>query len=151
VGLELILPAAVVAIRSRRALPGYETDTINVTGRSPNMGDIRRAIYPPGASSRAKEDHRAAHVALIGSSVAEALFPDGRAVGKTLMMDGAEYTWWASTPKPRRILRREPGMDNALDIPLHTAESRYPQIDRFMITAKAKPGMREEAYQEVEA
>ena len=37
-----------------------------------------------------------------------------------------------------------------MDIPLHTAESRYPQIDRFMITAKAKPGMRDEAYQEVE-
>jgi putative ABC transport system permease protein len=27
---------------------------------------------------------------------------------------------------------------------------RYPQIDRFMITAKAKPGMRENAFQEVE-
>jgi len=34
-------------------------------------------------------------------------------------------------------------MDNAVDIPLRTAESRYPQVDRFMITAKARPGMRE--------
>jgi putative ABC transport system permease protein len=36
-------------------------------------------------------------------------------------------------------------------MPLRTAESRYPQITRFMIIAKAKPGKRQEAYDEVEA
>jgi putative ABC transport system permease protein len=82
--------------------------------------------------------------------VAEALFPDGRAVGKTLMMDGAEYTVVGVYAKAKGGFFGENGMDNAFDIPLHTAESRYPQIDRFLITAKAKPGMRDEAYQEVE-
>ena len=44
----------------------------------------------------------------------------------------------------------ENGQDNEIDIPLHTAESRYPQINRFMIVAQAKPGKRQEAYDEVE-
>jgi putative ABC transport system permease protein len=36
-------------------------------------------------------------------------------------------------------------------IPLRTAETRYPQVDRFMITAKALPGKRQDAYDEVDA
>ena len=31
-----------------------------------------------------------------------------------------------------------------------TADARYPQIDRFMIVAKARPGKRQDAYDEVE-
>jgi putative ABC transport system permease protein len=42
-------------------------------------------------------------------------------------------------------------MDNAIVMPLRTAESRYPQITRFMIIAKARPGKRQEAFDEVEA
>src|SRR5208283_2909422 len=40
VGLELILPPAVDGNPITARVPGYETDTINVTGRSPNMEDI---------------------------------------------------------------------------------------------------------------
>jgi putative ABC transport system permease protein len=150
VGLELILPAAVDGNPLTARVPGYETDTINVSGRSPNMGDISPRDFSSGRFFSSEEDRRAAHVALIGSSVAEALFPDGRAVGKALMMDGAEYRVVGVYAKAKGGFFGENGMDNALDIPLHTAESRYPQIDRFMITAKARTGMRDEAYQEVE-
>jgi putative ABC transport system permease protein len=78
------------------------------------------------------------------------LFPDGHAAGKTFNMDGAEYTVVGVYAKAKGGFFGENGMDNAVDMPLHTAMSRYPQIDRFMITAKAKTGMREEAFQEVE-
>jgi putative ABC transport system permease protein len=82
--------------------------------------------------------------------VAEALFPDGHALGRAIMMDGAEYIVIGVYAKAKGGFFGENGMDNAIDIPLTTARSRYPQIDRFMITAKAKVGMRDEAYQEVE-
>jgi putative ABC transport system permease protein len=150
VGLDLLLPAAVNGSPITARVPGYETDTINVSGRSPNMDEITPRDFSSGRFFTSEEDHRAAHVAMIGASVAEALFPDGRAVGKTLTMDGAEYTVVGVYAKAKGGFFGENGMDNAMDIPLHTAESRYPQIDRFMITAKAKPGMRDEAYQEVE-
>jgi len=150
VGLELILPPAVDGNPLTARVPGYETDTINVSGRSPNMDEISPRDFSSGRFFSTEEDHRGAHVALIGDSVAEALFPDGHAVGKAFMMDGAEYTVVGVYAKAKGGFFGENGMDNAVDIPLHTARTRYPQIDRFMITAKAKPGMRDEAYQEVE-
>ena len=150
VGLEMILPPAVDGNPLTARVPGYETDTINVAGRSPNMDEISPRDFSSGRFFSSEEDHRGAHVALIGDSVAEALFPDGHAVGKAFMMDGAEYTVVGVYAKAKGGFFGENGMDNAVDIPLHTARTRYPQIDRFMITAKAKPGMREEAYQEVE-
>jgi putative ABC transport system permease protein len=150
VGLELLLPAAVDGNPITARVPGYETDTINVTGRSPIMDDISPRDFSSGRFFSSEEDHRGAHVALIGDSVAQALFPDGRPIGKAFMMDGAEYTIVGVYAKAKGGFFGENGMDNAIDIPLHTARTRYPQIDRFMITAKAKPGMRDEAYQEVE-
>jgi putative ABC transport system permease protein len=87
---------------------------------------------------------------MIGASVAEALFPDGRGVGKTFMMDGAEYTVIGVYAKAKGGFFGENGMDNSVDMPLHTASTRYPQVDRFMLTAKSRTGQREEAFQEVE-
>ena len=150
VGLELLLPAAVDGNPLTARVPGYETDTIGVTGRSPNMQDISPRDFAQGRFFTPEEDHRGAHVAVIGSSVAEALFPDGRGLGRAVMMNGAEYVVIGIYDKAKGGFFGENGMDNAFDIPLQTARSRYPQIDRFMITAKAKPGQRDEAYQEVE-
>jgi putative ABC transport system permease protein len=150
VGLELLLPAAVDGKPITARVPGYESDTIGVTGRSPNMQDISPRDFAAGRSFTSEEDHRSAHVAVIGASVAEALFPDGHGVSRALMMDGAEYTVIGIYAKAKGGFFGENGMDNAIDIPLQTAHSRYPQIDRFMITAKAKTGRRDDAYQEVE-
>jgi putative ABC transport system permease protein len=150
VGLTLMLPASVEGKPITARVPGYESDTINVSGLSPNMDAITPRDFSLGRFFTSEEDHRGAHVALIGASVAEALFPDGRAVDRTFMMDGAEYTVVGVYAKAKGGFFGENGQDNAIDMPLHTAESRYPQIDRFMITAKGKTGMREEAYQEVE-
>src|ERR1022692_3505981 len=150
VGLELLLPAAVDGNPITVRVPGYESDTINVTGRSPNMEDISPRDFAKGRFYTSEEDHRSAHVAVIGASVAEALFPDGRGVGRAIMMDGAEYIVIGIYEKAKGGFFGENGMDNAIDIPLQTARSRYPQIDRFMITAKATAGKRDDAYQEVE-
>jgi putative ABC transport system permease protein len=150
VGLEVLLPAAVDGNPITARVPGYETDTINVSGRSPNMDNIAPRDFSSGRFFTPEEDHRGAHVVMIGDSVAEALFPDGRAIGNSITMDGAEYMVVGVYAKAKGGFFGENGMDNAVDMPLHTARTRYPQIDRFMITAKAKPGMRDEAFQEVE-
>src|SRR5271165_1179279 len=77
VGLDLLLPAAVDGNPITARVPGYETDTINVAGRSPNMADITPRDFSSGRFFTSEEDHRGAHVAMIGDSVAVALFPDG--------------------------------------------------------------------------
>jgi len=64
-------------------------------------------------------------VAVIGSSVAEALFPDGHAVDRTFMMDGAEYIVAGVYARPRAGSSAENGMDSEIDIPLRTGPKRY--------------------------
>jgi putative ABC transport system permease protein len=149
-GLVLYIPPVVDGNPITARVPGYESDTINVSGLSPNMAEISPRDLDAGRFFTPEEDQRDAHVAVIGSSVAEALFPNGHAVDRTFMMDGAEYTVAGVYAKAKGGFFGENGMDSEIDIPLRTAQSRYPQVDRFMITAKARPGMREGAFQEVE-
>jgi len=150
VGLVLYIPPVVDGKPITARVPGYESDTINVSGLSPNMIGISPRDLASGRFFTPEEDQRDAHVAVIGSSVAEALFPNGHAVDRTFMMDGAEYTVAGVYAKAKGGFFGENGMDSEIDIPLRTARSRYPQVDRFMIIAKARPGMREGAFQEVE-
>jgi len=150
VGIDLMIPAVVDGKPITVRVPGFESDTINVAGVSPNMAEISPRDFESGRFVTQEEDQRAAHVVMLGHSVAEALFPEGNAVGGSLMMDGAEYTVVGVYAKAKGGFFGENGMDNAVNLPLHTAESRYPQVDRFMITAKAKPGMRQAAFEEVE-
>ena len=150
-GLILYIPPVVEGNPITARVPGYESDTINVSGISPNMIDISPRDFSAGRYFTPEEDQRRAHVAVIGDSVALALFPNGGAVNRTMMVDGAEYTIVGVYAKAKGGFFGENGLDNAVDIPLHTAESRYPQVDRFMIVAHARPGKRQEAFDEVDA
>jgi putative ABC transport system permease protein len=149
-GLELLIPPVVDGKPITVRVPGYESESINVSGRSTNMAEISPRDFELGRFFTPEEDQRAAHVAMLGSSVAAALFPNGSALNRTLMMDGAEYTVVGVYAKAKGGFFGENGMDNAVDIPLRTAQSRYPQVDRYMITAKARPGHRQEAFDELE-
>ena len=91
-GLVLYIPAVVDGKPITARVRGYESDTINVSGVSPNMVEITPRNIDAGRFFTTEEDQRTAHVAVIGYSVAEALFPNGHALGQAIMMDGAEYT-----------------------------------------------------------
>ncbi|HUB80996.1 MAG TPA: ABC transporter permease [Bryobacteraceae bacterium] len=150
VGMELLIPPVVDGNPILARVPGFETENINVEGDSANIADISPRDFDAGRFFTPEEDRRGAHVVLIGANVAVSLFPDGRALGRTLMMDGAEYTVIGVYAKAKGGFFGENGMDNAVVMPLATARARYPQVTRFMIIAKALPGSRQEAYQEVE-
>jgi putative ABC transport system permease protein len=150
VGLTLYIPPAIDGDPLTARVPGYESDTINVYGVSANMEDISPRDFSAGRFFTPDEDQRGLHVVVLGASVADALYPDGQAVGRTVMMDGAEYTVIGVYAKAKGGFFGENGQDNVFVIPLHTAHARYPQVDRYMITAKARPGMRQDAYLEVQ-
>ena len=150
VGMELLIPPVVDGNPILARVPGFETENINVEGDSANIADISPRDFNAGRFFTPEEDRRGSHVVLIGANVAVSLFPDGRALGRTLMMDGAEYTVIGVYAKAKGGFFGENGMDNAVVMPLATARARYPQVTRFMIIAKALPGSRQEAYQEVE-
>jgi len=150
-GLVLYLPSVVEGNPLMARVPGYESDNINVYGESANMVEISPRDLSAGRFYTPDEDQRGMHLVVLGASVADALYPNGQAVGRTVMMDGAEYTVVGVYAKAKGGFFGENGQDSDFAIPLHTAHARYPQITAYMITAKAKAGRRQEAYYEVEA
>jgi putative ABC transport system permease protein len=131
-------------------VPGIDTDQIGVAGASANQFAIAPRNLSAGRIFTPEEDRRAAHVVMLGQKIAEVLFPDGHAVGKTLSMDGAEYVVLGVFEKAKGGFFGENGMDSQLIMPFRTAQLRYPGIDRYMVTARARPGLRDQAYDEVQ-
>jgi putative ABC transport system permease protein len=131
-------------------VPGYETDNITITGATPNMNSLSPHDILLGRYFTTEENSRGAHVALLGHDVAFVLFPDGRAIDRTFMMAGAEYTVIGVFDKAKGGFFGANGDDTQITLPFQTAQNRYPQVDKYMFICKAKPGLRKQAYGEVE-
>jgi len=151
VSLLLYIPPVVDGNPITARVPGYESDNVNISGLSPNALELSPRDLQEGRFFSAEEDHRAAHVVVIGHDLADALFPDGHGVGKSIMMDGAEYQVIGIYEKAKGGFFGQNNQDSAVNMPLRTAQLRYPQLDDYTITAKALAGKRQDAYDEVEA
>ncbi|HWR54791.1 MAG TPA: ABC transporter permease [Bryobacteraceae bacterium] len=127
-----------------------DTDNFGLVGVQSKEYELIPREVIAGRLFTEEEERRASRVALLGFKLAETLFPEGRAVGKTVSIDGAEFTVLGVFAKAKGGFFGENGVDVQISIPLSTAEMRYPQIDRYMITAKARAGKRQDAFDEVQ-
>jgi putative ABC transport system permease protein len=150
-GVQLFIPRVVQGRGLTAKVPGYETDDFSLVGNSVNLASISPRDLLDGRDFTYEEDYRSARVALIGFDLAEVLFPDGKAVGSPMLVDGAEYTVVGVYAKAKGGFLGQNGLDRQITIPLRTARLRYPQVDRYLIVARARPGMRAEAIEEVAA
>jgi len=150
-GINLYIPSVVNGQPVVAKVPGFETENLNMVGVTPNANDMTPRDFRMGRFFTDEENERIARVAVIGNNLADALFPDGKPLGRTFIADRAEYTVIGVFEKAKGGFFGENGMDNQMIIPYKTAVMRYPQLDRFMVTAKAKSGRRKEAFDEVEA
>jgi putative ABC transport system permease protein len=132
-------------------VPGYESDNMFFTGVTPNLYTISPREVKSGRVFTEQEAQRAQRVAVLGSSLAAALFPDGGGVGRTVFIDGAEYTVIGIFAAAKGGFFGENGLDRQVVIPLQTARLRYPQAENFLVTAKARTGMRADAIEEIKA
>ena len=150
IGLTLYIPPAPSGSIITAKVPGFETDSLNMVGTTPNAEDLAPRDFDQGRFFTEEENDRVAHVAVLGYDLAHALFPSGEADGHTFMLDGAEFTVIGVFAKAKGGFFGQNSADSVIEMPLKTAESRYPQLDRYMITAKAKPGHRQDAFDEVD-
>ncbi len=127
----------------------FETENISIAGQSANLLEISPRELRAGRYFTEQEDKRAAKVALIGSNLAEALFPNGNGIGQTVLVDGAPYVIVGVFAPAKGGFFGENGLDRQVLIPLQTARLRYPQSKNFFLTAKSKPGQREDAVEEI--
>ena len=128
---------------------GFESDNVSIAGYSASAFNTQPREFRHGRPFTAEEDARAARVAILGSTIADALFPAGGAVGKTLIADGAEYSVIGVLVPAKGSFFGENGLDRQIFIPFTTAHLRYPQSQLILVLAKAYPGKREQAIDEV--
>ena len=150
VGITMFIPNESKGRPVTAKVPGFETDSLNINASTPNFSSLAPRDYEAGRYFTKEEDSRAAHVVVVGHDLAAALYPDGRAVGHPMMLDGAEYTIIGVFAKAKGGFFGQSPQDTVITMPFHTGESRYPQVDKIQITCKAKPGLRKEAYSEVQ-
>jgi putative ABC transport system permease protein len=151
VSLTLYIPPAPGGVVITAKVPGFDTDSLSIVGQSPNAIDLAPRGFDQGRYFTEEENARGAKVAVLGYDIAHTLFPDGNALNRVFMMDGAEYTVVGVLEKAKGGFLGQNQQDTQVDLPLKTAVSRYPQADRYIITCKAKPGMRKDAYDDIEA
>jgi putative ABC transport system permease protein len=130
-------------------VPGFETDNVFLTGVTANSFFIQPRDLRLGRYFSPEEDERAARVCVIGPQVAEALFPDGKPLGRLVQVAGTEYQVVGVLDEAKGSFFGTNRQDTQIMIPLRTAMLRFPTEDRFIIVTKALPGMREEVFEEV--
>ena len=130
-------------------VPGFESDNMSLAGVTPNSYTISPREVPAGRIFTQDEAQRAQRVAVLGSSIAEALFPSGNPIGQTLFIDGADYSVVGVFAPAKGGFFGENGLDRQIVIPFQTAHLRYPQSENYFLTAKARPGLRADAIEEI--
>src|SRR5579863_532389 len=81
--LTLFIPSVVNGQPIIAKVPGFETENINIVGEQPNGIDITPRDFRFGRYFTPEENDRVARAAVIGSNLSDALFPDGRPLGRT--------------------------------------------------------------------
>lgn len=149
--ISLFIPGFIGGRPMVAKVPGFENDNINLAGASYESFDVQPRELQAGRTYTPEEAQRGDKVAILGANISEALFPGGSPLGQPVNVDGAEFRVIGVFAPAKGGFFGENGLDRQVLIPLRTAQMRYPQVDRFFITAKARPGLRDQAFEEVTA
>ncbi len=151
VGLELIVPVVTgTRVLTARA-GGNESDTVLVEGISANFHDVVGAEYRAGRPFTDGEARAYAQVAVIGSSVARALFGQNSSVGRSLLLGGDRYAIVGELEPRKGTFFGENRNDSVIAIPVTTARRKFPDARNLVLYIRAYPGMREQAREEARA
>jgi putative ABC transport system permease protein len=150
VGVQVIVPTSGgrQALTARAA--GNESDTVLVEAASPNLFEIIGAEFAAGRPFTDLENREGAPVAVVGASLARALYGAESAVGKTVIMGGESYFVVGELAKRRGGFFGENRQDSVLTISERHARQRFGDPERVILYARARPGLRADAYREME-
>jgi putative ABC transport system permease protein len=151
VGAQVIVPTASNGQVLVARAGGNESDTVLVEGASPTLFDIIGAEFERGRPFTGLEDREGAHVAVVGASLARALFGTEPSLGRTLTLAGDTYTVVGELAKRRGGFFGENRQDNVLSLPAGTVRKRFGEPERVVLYMRAKPGQREECFRQAEA
>jgi putative ABC transport system permease protein len=151
VGAQVIVPTAQGGQVLVARAGANESDTVLVEGASATLFDIIGADFASGRPFTDLEDREGARVAVVGASLARALFGNQAPLGRTLTLAGDTYTVVGQLAPRRGGFFGENRQDNVLSLPAGTVRKRFGEPDRVVLYLRSKPGQREECFREAEA
>ena len=151
VGLELIVPAVTATRVITARAGGNESDTVLIEGVSPNFHDVVGAEFRDGRPIAEIESRAYAQVAVLGASVARALFGPATAVGQTVLVGGDRYDVVGELAPRKGTFFGENRNDSVIAIPVTTARRKFPDARNLVLYIRAHPGLREQAREEARA
>jgi putative ABC transport system permease protein len=151
VGAQIIVPTATADRVLIARAGGNESDTVLVEGFTPSVFSIIGTEFSRGRPFTDLEDRQGARVAVVGASLAAALFGGESPIGRTVTLAGETYTVVGELAKRRGGFLGENRQDNVLTLPTGTVRARFGEPDRVVIYVQARPGQRAECRRELEA
>ena len=129
-------------------VPGFETESFQYSGASVTQLTIAPRDLKYGRIFSSEDESRGAQVAILGSVIADTLYPGENATGKTFQVAGAEYVVIGVFNLAKGSFFGENGLDSQILVPETTCKMRFPASNNWFLTIRAKPGMREQAMEE---
>jgi putative ABC transport system permease protein len=149
--VEVVSPGIQVSTFLKRAVyRGEQVDTPRLRGVFPNNAEVANRVIVEGRFFTEQENDHRAPVVVLGHAVAEALFPNGGAVGKEILVAGHRYTVVGTLEKRKEgPFGRENEEDTLFLAPYWTILRHYPGTDDHFIAVRSKSGMIEPAIDEI--
>ena len=125
----------------------HELSNIIFRGVTASYSEVVNGKMKEGRFFTDQEDLHRAEVVVIGFDAEKSLYPEERAEGKQLLVDGNLYTVIGVFEKKKNSMGG--GGDNEVLIPYRTYHKHYPKDDENFVIAMAQPGMKSVAEDEV--
>ena len=143
VAAQIIVPT-VVNGRALTARSGSNvSDAVLVEGATPNFFDVVGAEFAHGRPFTALEDTAQARVAVLGSSLAQALFGAGAgaaALGREVQLAGERYRVVGVLAARRGGFFGDNRQDSVMSVAAGAIERRFPDADATVLYMRARPG-----------
>ncbi len=130
---------------------GHEVFNIDHSGTLPTYEIVHNAPAKEGRWYTDAENEHRADMVVIGAGIEDALFPSHNAIGKQLLIDGANYTVIGVLQKRKQYLIGDDSQDKIAKVPYRTYQKHHPQDHEGFIAAMAYPGMMAQAQDEATA
>lgn len=149
--VELVSAAIQVPMFLKRAVAGKEeVDSPRVRGVFPDNVEVANRVVEQGRFFTEQENEHRVPVVVLGHAVGKALFPNGGALGKQVLVDGRGYTVVGTLEKRKDSPLGGPNEEDALILgPYYTMRRFYPSEDDHFLAVRAKSGKLAEAIEEI--
>lgn len=135
---------------TRASFRDQEVDTPDLKGVYPEDLEVANRVLKEGRFFSGQENRHNAAVVVLGNSAAEALFPNGGALGKEVLIDGRVYTVIGTLERRKEgPFGGESEEEKGFFAPFNTVQRFYPTADDIFIAARCKSGLLEEAKDEI--